>query len=285
MTTGDQVLRKLRAAARSAKDKTGKPAPTQELLTRHILESFLDRLSRTEHAQDFILKGGILLAAYGARRPTKDIDANAVSADVTSQHLCTVVEDVAAVEIDDGVRFRPETITVQDIREQAEYPGFRIRVTANVASWAGTVAWDVSTGDPIVPAPRVVKVPRVLGVPIEVLGYAPETSIAEKGVTILERGITSTRWRDYVDIVQLAENGVDAAELRRSAEAVARYRDVTLEPVSRHLEGYADIGQAKWAAWRRKQGLESVSAELLDDQVGLVAQILDPIFSSAQHVR
>lgn len=163
MTTGDQVFGKLRAAAQSARDKTGKPAPTQEFLTRHVLESFLDRLSRTEHAQDFILKGGILLAAYGARRPTKDVDANAVSADVTSQHLSMVVQDVAAVEIADGVHFRPETITVQDIREHAEYPGFRIRVTANVANWAGTVAWDVSTGDPIVPAPRVVKVPRILG--------------------------------------------------------------------------------------------------------------------------
>ena len=40
---------------------------------------------------------------------------------------------------------------------------------------------------------------------------APETTVAEKGVTILERGITSTRWRDFVDIVQLAEqHGIDA---------------------------------------------------------------------------
>lgn len=82
--------------------------------------------------------------------------------------------------------------------------------------------------------------------------------------------------------MQLAQNGVDAAELRRSAEAVAQYRKVTLEPVSGHLEGYGDVGQVKWVAWRRKQGLESVSAELLDDQVALVAEILDPIFSSGQ---
>lgn len=282
MTTGEEVLRRLRATAQTTKDRTGKPASTHELLTRHVLESFLDRLSRTEHAQKFILKGGILLAAYGARRPTKDVDANAVSADVTAEHLSTVVENVAALDVDDGVQFRADTITVQDIREQSGYPGFRIRVKANVATWAGTVAWDVSTGDPIVPAPRMVKVPRILGEPIEVLGYAPETSIAEKGVTILERGVTSTRWRDYIDIVQLAQNGVNTAELRRSAEAVAQYRKVTLEPVSRHLDGYGSVGQVKWAAWRRKQELESVSAELLDEQVAIVAEILDPIFSSRQ---
>ncbi|MBR8743365.1 hypothetical protein DSY14_16775 [Nocardiopsis sp. MG754419] len=49
------------------------------------------------------------------------------------------------------------------------------------------------TGDPIVPSPKPVRVPRILGGEIEMLGYAPETTVAEKGVTILERGIASTR--------------------------------------------------------------------------------------------
>ncbi len=49
-------------------------------------------------------------------------------------------------------------------------------------------------------------------------------SMAQKGVTILERGSTSTRWRDYVDIVQLCSRGFDSNELRRSAAAVAQYR-------------------------------------------------------------
>lgn len=280
MTTGQDVLRKLRAAARSTADKTGQPAPTQELLTRHLLESFLDRLSRTEHAPDFILKGGILLTAYGARRPTKDIDANAVSADVTAEHLSTVVRDAAAADVPDGVEIHPDTITIQEIREEGDYPGFRIRAQASIASWAGSLTWDVSTGDPVVPPPQLVKIPRVIGEPIEVLGYAAETSIAEKGVTILERGITSTRWRDYIDIVQLAQAGVDVAELRRAAEAVAQYRQVTLEPISQHLEGYGAVGQVKWAAWRRRQRLEAVSEALLDDQVALVAALLDPIFAT-----
>ena len=82
------------------------------------------------------------------------------------------------------------------------------------------------------PPPRQVTIDRILGDPIRLLGYAPETTIAEKGVTILERGITSTRWRDYVDIVQLARKGVDPDELLRSARAVARHRGVTLEPVT-----------------------------------------------------
>lgn len=68
----------------------------------------------------------------------------------------------------------------------------------------------------------MVSIPRVLGEPIEMLGLGPGASVAEKGITILERGITSTRWRDYVDIVQLAKHGIDRDLLFESARAVAR---------------------------------------------------------------
>jgi hypothetical protein len=50
------------------------------------LESFLDRLTDTDHGQHFVLKGGILLAAYGARRPTKDVDAEAIKLDSHRRH-------------------------------------------------------------------------------------------------------------------------------------------------------------------------------------------------------
>ncbi|KAA1251860.1 nucleotidyl transferase AbiEii/AbiGii toxin family protein [Mycobacterium simiae] len=239
----------------------------------------MDRLTRTSHAGDFVLKGGILLAAYGVRRPTKDTDANAVAADVTAEHLAKVVRDIAAIDVDDGVVFDIDTINVQEIREHADYPGLRVRVAASIGQWKGIAVWDVSTGDPIVPPPRQVTIERILGEPITLFGYAPETTVAEKGVTILERGITSTRWRDYVDIVALARQSIDPEELLRSARAVARHRGVTLEPVAPHLAGYGAVAQAKWAAWRRKENLESVCDENLDDQINLVSSYLDPIFA------
>lgn len=279
MTSGDGVFRRIQSAARSVAARGGGGAPTQEYLIRHTLESFLDRLTRTIYADDFVLKGGILLAAYGARRPTKDADANAISGDVSVEHLSEVVCAIAAVDVDDGAEFAVDSISVQEIREHADYPGYRVRVGVRIGPGLGTAAWDVSTGDPIVPAPRRVRIDRVLGDPIDLLGYASETTIAEKGVTILERGITSTRWRDYVDIVQLARHGIDTEELLRSAQAVTRYRGVALEPIAAHVAGYGQVGQRKWAAWRRKEGLEAVCEENLDEQMALVAAVLDPIFA------
>jgi hypothetical protein len=279
VSSDDAVFRRIQAVARSTAAKSGSGAPTQEYLIRHTLESFLDRLTRTSHAGDFVLKGGVLLAAYGVRRPTKDADANAVRARVTAEQLAQVVRDIAAIDVDDGVVFDLDTVSVQEIREQADHPGLRVRVAVSIGPWKGAAAWDVSTGDPIVPPPRQVTFDRILGDPITLLGYTPETTIAEKGVTILERGITSTRWRDYVDIVQLARRGIEPDELLRSARAVARHRGVTLEPVAPHLAGYGAVGRAKWAAWRRKEHLESVCEENLDDQITLVAAYLDPVFA------
>lgn len=280
--SGEDVFRQLQRLARADGAGAGKPAPTSEYLTRHGLESFLDRLARTAHGQDFVLKGGILLAVYGVRRPTKDVDAEAINASVTAAHIERVVQDVADVAVDDGVSFDVATISVQEIREQAEYPGLRMRVKAAIGGHWITVAWDISTGDPVIPLPALVKVPRVLGVPIEMLGYAPETIVAEKGVTVLERGTTSTRWRDYVDIVRLGEEyGLDQELLLESAEAVARYRQVTLGPIAPAVVGYGALAQVKWAAWRRKEGIEDICEANLDDQMAKVAALLDPVFSRA----
>lgn len=281
MRDGNDVFRQLQSQARSIADKDGRTAPTAELLTRHALESFLDRLTRTDHANDFVLKGGILLGAYDVRRPTKDVDAEAISADVTPEHIERVVRDVAQVDAEDGFVFDLDTLTVQEIREHDDYPGLRVRVKARLGTQTSQISWDISTGDPIVPEPRRVCVPRVMGDDIEMWGYAPETVIAEKGVTILERGAASTRWRDYVDIVRLADTQeLDPEELRRAAEAVAKYRGMELQPIGESVDGYGIVGQAKWAAWRRKEGVEGISEADLEEQMARVASVLDPVFDS-----
>jgi hypothetical protein len=52
---------------------------TQDLLTLYVLERFLARLVDSPHASQFVLKGGMLLAALSARRPTVDIDLNRIA--------------------------------------------------------------------------------------------------------------------------------------------------------------------------------------------------------------
>ncbi|WP_454119126.1 nucleotidyl transferase AbiEii/AbiGii toxin family protein [Microbacterium lacticum] len=46
-------------------------------MTLYALEGLLARIAASECRDDFVLKGGVLLAAFAARRPTKDIDLQA----------------------------------------------------------------------------------------------------------------------------------------------------------------------------------------------------------------
>ncbi|WP_454295293.1 hypothetical protein [Salana multivorans] len=68
MSVGDEMFRRIQSTARSAAAKTGRSAPTQEYLTRHTLESFLDRLTRTTHAEDFVFyaDGWVMPGLVGA---------------------------------------------------------------------------------------------------------------------------------------------------------------------------------------------------------------------------
>lgn len=204
-------------------------------------------------------------------------------ADVTAEHLTQVVRDIAVIDIDDGVAFNLDTSSVQEIRERADYPGLRVRVAMSVGPWQGIAAWDVSTGEPIAPWPTRVTIDRILGEPITLLGYAPETIIAEKGVTILERGITSTRWRDYVDIV----NSTAGASTTTSCSARPGQSHNTaapLEPVAPHLAGYGAVAQAKWATehgrcqhcWRHwkpahvgRRNMDLLDAKQVSEMIGV----------------
>ena len=104
---GDEVFRQIQTAGPLHRRHRRAARPHRRASTRHALESFLDRLTRTPHADDFVLKGGILLGAYDVRRPTKDVDAEAVSADVSAEHVAQVVRDLSEVDVDDGLLVRP----------------------------------------------------------------------------------------------------------------------------------------------------------------------------------
>ena len=63
-TKGTEAGRRYLDLQRKAKH-TGRA--TDELIQLYALEGFLDRLARSAHADQFVLKGGVLLAALDAR--------------------------------------------------------------------------------------------------------------------------------------------------------------------------------------------------------------------------
>lgn len=195
--------------------------PTQELLQLYVLEGFLARLAVSAVRESFVLKGGVLLAAFGTRRPTKDVDlaARGVANDTeTVLDLVRAEFNVPPVG-DDGIAFFPNTARAEVIREEGEYPGVRVHVAARLASAKLPFHVDVNVGDPIWPEPTVVAIPRLLGgAPIELPGYPMHMVHAEKIVTAIQRGTANTRWRDFGDIWSLSRrHAITADELRQAS--------------------------------------------------------------------
>ena len=179
---------------------------TSEYLKLYALEGFLLRLANSDRRNRFVLKGGVLLAAYELRRRTADIDFAALQ---TTNDVETIRQDVIAIasthlplDLDDGLIFDPGDVTALVIRDQDQYSGVRVRMAVALATARERFHIDVNVGDPIWPAPSEIQLPRLLPdqASIALRGYPMEMVLAEKTVTALQLGIASTRWRDFGDI-------------------------------------------------------------------------------------
>lgn len=255
---------------------------TQELLTMYIVERWLSRMSRSSYAEDFILKGGMLLASFGTRRPTVDADALARNMASDEQTVARRVADIAAIEDpDDGVEFLPDTVTTAVIRDDALYSGVRVTMTARLATAQVKLRLDINFGDPVTPAPRTVELPslRPDAPPIRILGYPIETVLAEKLVTAIELGRANTRVRDFADIHLLTgTQALRCGALRDALTATAGFRGTTLIPLAQAAEGLAVLRNSTYVAYRKGLGEAGASLpERFSDIVAAVAVFVDPV--------
>lgn len=251
--------------------------PVDELLQLYVLEGYLTRLVASPRADQFVLKGGILLAAFGERRPTRDVDLQAQDLDNDAEEVNGAVCDIARVELNDGIVFDVDAATAEVIRDEDAYAGVRVSMTAQLATARPHFHVDVSFGDPISPPPIELRVPRLLGGELIARGYPLAMVHAEKVVTAISRGTVNTRWRDFADIYLLSRrHPIAGDEFIVSVRDVADHRQVEPRPLAQVLDGYGDIGQQRWAAWRRKQRLDDRLPESFDEVVRAIIAFADP---------
>jgi hypothetical protein len=245
---------------------------TQELMTLYVVERWLARLSASPYADQFIIKGGMLLAAYDARRPTADLDTLARSVANDETAVLARVAEIArlAPRVDDGVMYRAETATARVIRDQALYAGIRIAMDCQIATATVKFRLDVNFGDPVTPAPSIVTVPPLRPVlePVRVLGYPIETVLAEKLSTAITLGPVNTRVRDYADIYTLTGSHIVAHDTARAALlATAAFRGTELVPLSASIDNIVGLRRQTYVAYRAALG---AAGEHLPDDFALV---------------
>jgi len=175
---------------------------TDELIQLYVLEGFLARLIASDHAAQLVLKGGVLLAAFGTRRPTRDIDFAALDLDNDAEHVLGVVREIAAQTLkeEDGLVFDGARAAADVIRDEDHYSGVRVSMGVALATARTRFHVDVNVGDSVWPPPNQVEVPRLLGgQSLNVAGYPLPMVHAERIVTAVQRGTVNTRWRDFGD--------------------------------------------------------------------------------------
>jgi hypothetical protein len=245
---------------------------TAELLQLYVLEAFLRRLVRSPHVERFVLKGGVLMAAFDLRRATRDIDLLALQTDNDPAEVERLVVEVASVPVEDGVVFRVDSVAREPIREDDVYPGVRVVLEARLATAHLKFSVDLNVGDPVVPGPRRTTVPVLLGDDgIEVLAYPKAMVVAEKLVTAMQRGRASTRWRDFADLYVLVPGDLMEADVVAALAAVASHRGTALQPLSELLADMPRDAQPRWATWRDRQGAQ----ERVPEDFGAVLDAID----------
>ena len=178
-----------------------KSADAQILMRNYMMERFLERISLSEYKDQFILKGGMLVAAMVGldARATMDMDATIKGTNVSMTDVETIISRIISISIDDGVSFRIKQIS--EIMEEADYPGVRVSMETKFDGVITPLKIDISTGD--VSTPREIRYSFNLMLEdrtIEVWAYNLETVLAEKLETVISRNVTNTRMRDFYDI-------------------------------------------------------------------------------------
>lgn len=197
------------------------------------------------------------------------------------QLVSEVASTVLPAGLDDGLLFDLDNVTAEAIRDEDEYSGVRVRLLARLASAREPFHVDVNIGDPIWPGPAEISLPRLIEQePIQLRGYPMEMVLAEKIVTALERGSASTRWRDFGDVYLITKRyAFQEAQVRQALQAVADHRDIELTGLGKALDGYAEIGQRRWAAWRKKLQLAETLPANFADVLASLRAFADPVLT------
>lgn len=123
------------SSPRQLKDRINNMAKENKLMANTVLQNFmmerlLERISVSKYKDNFILKGGFLIASMVgiSMRSTMDMDTTIKGIPVHRETLEVIINEILSIELDDNVTFRLKTI--RKIHDVSDYDDFRVSVEA-----------------------------------------------------------------------------------------------------------------------------------------------------------
>lgn len=263
----------------------------QLLLTRYAIERLLFRVGASEHANSFVLKGAMLFALWTGEmhRPTRDVDFLGFGEN-SDERLAAVFRALCAEEnADDGLAFEPDSVAVEQIREEDEYGGRRVTFTVKLGQARVTLQVDVGFGDAITPAAEAVEYPTLLGMePPKLRAYPKETVVAEKVEAMVKLGLANSRMKDFYDLLVLSRTfPFEGRQVRDAIAATFKRRGTPVPPpppvALTEDFGKDDSKQKQWKAFVRRSSLEKRVGELSEVVAELSLFVLPPLSAASKN--
>lgn len=236
------------------------------VLVSYGLERLIYRLSVSEHRDNFVLKGGMLVTLWtkDTGRFTRDADFLGLeTADEDS--LRQAFAEILAIECNDGLVFDTARLSANSIREDQIYGGVRLRTQAMLGNARIPIIVDIGFGDAISNPSFEIEYPSLLDLPsAKIRAYSPETVMAEKMQALVALGVANGRMKDYYDLRMIPRKTVINHDvLKNAVQATFSRRNTEIpeaRPVGLTEAFYLDTERERqWVAYAATVGLEDVS--------------------------
>lgn len=257
----------------------------QLVIIRYMHERLLFRLAMSMYADNFCLKGGVLLYVYSREqtRPTLDIDFLGTNIPNELETLKVAFRNICSMYYPpDAVTFDTGSISAEEIAAQDEYPGIRLFVTASLDSIRQRIQMDVSFGDVILPVPVKLSYPTLLPdseIPI-VQAYSLETVVAEKFEAMIDLSVVNSRMKNFYDVYQiLTTQQLNDHFLEESIRSTFRNRNTVYSPGHSLFApdfAFDEARQRQWKAFLTRNHLKtSLDFPIV---IGKISSVLFPIW-------
>jgi len=255
----------------------------QSVIRQYVQERFLFRLSKSIYSNNFVLKGALLFVAHdiSRNRPTRDIDflGSAISNEIND--IIEVVKEILKIEYEDGVTFDANSVEAENIVEDGNYHGIRIKLYAYMENLRERVQLDIGFGDKMTSGPIEIEFPTLLDFDApKIKVYSIETAIAEKFEAIVSLQLQSSRMKDFYDILFFAENYEFKKDLLQKAiSATFNHRSTDIEAKAFIFDDKFRLNiqlQNLWTAFLERTKLDSNVS--FQDVVTKLKSFIEPIF-------
>jgi predicted nucleotidyltransferase component of viral defense system len=234
--------------------------PVNIILRSIIFEFFLEKLALSHYSKHFVLKGGFLVSSITniELRTTMDLDVTLKSLSLNQKSMSKCLNEI--IKIDTHEELSMELIKIEDIRNDADYPGLRATITVLFDGIKESIKIDFTTGDVMTPSEVDFHYKSILDQRlIKLKSYNIETILAEKMETIYSRGILNTRMRDYYDVYilwSLKQDSINNIVLKNAFNRTIEYRQTSkfiktnMQSIIETIEHESSM-LSKWVAYQQ----------------------------------